>query len=125
MAQATEERTIDGVRVTLTQLPAMRALKLLPRLGKILAPVLGHLNTDVAAALPLLFDRLTGEELEDITKELLSTALADGKPLLQVMDLVFQGRPETVLKVLKFALEANYRGFFSGLAGLSGGAAGQ
>jgi hypothetical protein len=122
MSTATLERDIDGRRYAVTQLPAMRALRLLNRLGRIAGPALVGLVEGASAppgALGLaaegVFERLSDEELEALVKELLSSARVDGKELLPQFDLHFQGRMGTLFRVLSFALEANYGGFFGDL----------
>jgi hypothetical protein len=122
VSTATLERDIDGHRYAVTQLPAMRALRLLNRLGRVAGPALATLVDGGAAApgaLGLaaegLFERLPDEELEAIVKELLASARADGKELLPQFDLHFQGCMSTLFRVLSFALEANYGGFFADL----------
>lgn len=120
-----------GERVyTVTQLPAMRAAKLIPRLGKMLGPTFarmltmpgasglaGLLKMDVGALAPAvetLFDRLTETELESLIKLMLESATVDGRPLLVRFDTEMQGRILDLFKLLKFAFEVNYTNFSQG-----------
>jgi hypothetical protein len=135
MGLVRQERLIDGSTFSVTQLPAMRGVKMLNRLFRVLGPpaarALGGVNVaelasrglaglDVGAlaeAVPLLADRLTEAELEALVRELLETATIDGRPLMPTFDLTMQGRVGTVLKLVGFALEVNYGSFFDVLGG--------
>lgn len=141
MSMITKETSIDGMTVTVTQLPAMKALRLMGRLGKTLGPALakaagamqnGGLESNVAVlgdAVHVLFDRLSPDEMEQLTRELLETATvtctvpATGQPyngpMMPVFNTVFQGRMPSLLKTLKFAFEVNYGNFFDGLRDLA------
>lgn len=130
-----ESKVIDGMTFTVQQLPAMRALRLLNRLGRFFTPALASLvggggklgQADVgalAAAAGGLFDRLSEDELERLTKDLLETATVaiDGKdtgPVMPQFDLLFQGKMGAVLKLLAFALQVNYSDFSDALGGLA------
>lgn len=118
------EKEIDGFKFTVPQLPAMRSLRMLRRLssafGPAVAQAFGSATGEVdfkglASALEMLFMKLTEDELEQITKELLAQALVDGRPLLREMDLTLAGKPGTLLKLLAFSVEVNYGSFFAGL----------
>ncbi len=126
MARKTESRDIDGLGFSVTQLPGMRAQKMLPRLGKILGPAVAKLGgmakglggLDVGAlgdAAEALFSTLTPEEYESLTRELLETAQVtqEGKtaPLMRQYDDVMAGRVMTGVKLLAFALEVNFGDF--------------
>ena len=136
-----QTKSIDGRTFTVAPLPAMRQYKLMTRLAKRLGPGLGPAlgglfpqlqqmkgvdlrKVDLAALLPALgalFDQLDPDEAEAVLKELLQTSLIDGKPLLPVFDAELQGKMGTILKLLGFALEVNYGGFFGGLDGAGTG----
>lgn len=126
----TQTKTIDGHKFTVTQLPAMRGLRMFRRLGSAVAPAIaravesakagGDLElASAASAVDLLFSKLTEDELEAITRELLSQSTMDDMALFpSQFDLKLSGRIETVLKLLAFAVEVNYRGFFDALRGV-------
>ena len=128
---ATQEKTIDGLRFAVTQLPAMKAFRTLNRIGRALGPALakglgalkGKLGDASVEALggaaTELFARLSDDELEALTRELLTFCTVDGKPLMPQFDLVMQGRMGTLLKLLRFAFEVNYGDFFAGARGLA------
>lgn len=136
-----QSRTIDGITITVQQLPAMRAMKLAHRLGKSLGPGLlrGLSGVDLtkgaaavssvdvgslAPAVEAAFDRFSEEDLERLVRELFETATVqlDGRtaPMLPVFDATFQGKTSTVFKAIKFALEVNYQDFFGALLGAVG-----
>lgn len=128
---STETRMIDGYSIAVSQLPAMQALKMSARLGKLLggpmSKALGTLDVSdlktadmavIGGALLSLFESLDENELERLVKTFLQAATLDGKPFLQVMEAVLAGQVLTIYKALGFALEVNYKDFFAGLAGL-------
>jgi hypothetical protein len=131
----TREKIIDGNTFAVTQLPAMRALRLFSRIGRSLGPALGQLAaaagkgagsmkldefdmSTVGEAIAVLFDRLTPDELETLTKELLESARIDGRELMREFDIAMQGRVGTVFKLLMFSFEVNYGDFFGAARGL-------
>jgi hypothetical protein len=124
-------KVIDGVTFQVQQLPAMRATKLLVRLGKILGPAAVAVD-DVALGIQKLFDGLDPELLEDLIKSLFDgVQVADpeitkGKltPVMPVFDLLFMGRMGLLFQALKFALEVNYGSFLGDLSSKIRGAVG-
>jgi hypothetical protein len=133
----TQEKVIDGMHFAITQLPGMKGLRMSQRLGRILGPALakglsgmGSVSLDrltesavnmetIGEAVAILFDRLSENELEAITRELFASATVDGKPLMAAFDLVMQGKTLTVYKALLFAFEVNFGSFFDELRGLA------
>lgn len=130
MAITTRELELGGKKFMLAQLPAMRALRLSARLGKMFGPALigaimaGGLNSDALPALATLFDRLSPEELEVLTRELLANATVimtddngrqQNAPVMDVFDGLFQGRLQDVLQLLREALVLNFGATFSEL----------
>lgn len=128
---ATQERTIDGMKFTVTQLPAMKGLRTLNRIGRVLGPAFAKVAgasgsgnvTDMdlsklGDAVEALFERLTDDELEQLTRELLAQATCDGKLLMPQFDLILAGKVDVILQLLRFAFEVNYGNFFAGLAGM-------
>jgi hypothetical protein len=126
-----EEITIGESRFVVTQLPAMRALKLFNRLCKALGPsfatAAGAAGKDFAAtdasklgkAVEMLFENLTPEEMESIFRDLFETVNVVGPsgqaPLMKVFDAVFTGQLEALVPLTKLAVEINYGGFLAGL----------
>lgn len=138
MARSRERKTLSEspeVQIEVQQLDAMRSLRLLHRLTKIVAPAVARLGggkslmeMDVGAlggAADALFANFSEQDLEEITKTLLSDAVAraDGKELPCYplgFGLAFDGRPDLILKALMFALELNYGPLFESARGLLG-----
>jgi hypothetical protein len=122
-----QTKQIDDVNVTVTQLPAMRALKLLHRILKAVAPSAAKAMasgdakklalTNLSEAAELLFDRLSEEDLAAVTKQLLSTAFVtagdEQRPAVSgdILHGAFDGHIGLLMKVLAFALEVNYGDF--------------
>lgn len=127
---------IDGMTFGITQLTTMKSLRMLNRLGRALGPALAKLGSVSAGnvadmsvgpfgeAVAALCERLSDDELEAITRELLATATVNGALLMPQFDVTLQGRADTVIKLLKFALTVNYGSFFNALNGLGGMRAG-
>lgn len=135
MARAQKEKTIDGLTFTVQQLPAMRSLKLMHRLGKTIGPALlkslsgapsgatvkvGNINVaDMADGVALLFDRLSADDAESIVRELFETTMVteNGQTfqLMPVFDNVLAGKMSTLFKAVRFALEVNYQDFLPAL----------
>lgn len=148
MAVKTETKTItmDGEsrELTVTQLPAMVAVRLFARLGRIVGPALalmlkggqvdkdGHVlidETKISAAISSLFEHATEAELESLIKVLLFDSgarvqVADDAgqlqslPVKDVFASAFAGDMGAVADAVGFALKVNYGNFFSGLGAL-------
>jgi hypothetical protein len=114
MALQTVEKEIGGRVYAATQLPAMRSLKLLARLGKVAAPALAAgLDSDMGKAAGLLFEKLDDSEVEHLIKALLEPMLVtDGdtqRPVLTGFDAAYAGdRLPEVFSLIRFALEVQY-----------------
>ena len=121
-------RVIDGYTVQVQALPVFAGQRLFVRLlktvGGSIGPALAALassgskglgDIDLSQHLPTMFSALSPEEMEGITRELLTGAVLDpyGSPqnLLAVCDLVFQGSVLTLLKCAMFAVEVNFGDF--------------
>lgn len=136
----TKETVIDGAIYALTQLPAMRSMKLLPRLAAILAPALsqlGHIGSLqelkddpslLAPAFAAATDKLTPSEFESIIRELLWSLRKDKSDVSPTghFDTEFAGKPALVFQLLGFAFSVNYTDFtkaaLGGIANLVAGA---
>ena len=123
------------VQIEVQQLDAMRSLRLLHRLTKIVAPAVARMSggkslmeMDVGAlggAADALFANFSEQDLEEITKTLLADSVvrADSReiPCYPVgFNLAFDGHPDLLLKALLFALEVNYKDLFASARGLLG-----
>lgn len=132
----TDERDIDGLHVTSTQLPPMRSIALMTRMGRVVLPALAKLDgfslatlrqADLGSLGPMisdLFARLSDEDAARMIREILvatSVRTPDGKNVELIndgaIDKAFAGRLPALLAAIKFALEVNYSGFFAGNSG--------
>lgn len=118
----------EGRVIKVTQLPAMRAVKLAARIGKLVGPALAaamdkgaDANVDVGVVARVLFDRIDPDELEKLLRELFATTTrGDGSgrtvPLNDVFDFEFAGDGlADLLKVVQFALGVQFGTFGSAL----------
>lgn len=135
-----EEKKIGDRVFAVTQLPAMRALKLWTRLLKIAGPALAALagtgipksladadTKSLAPVISTLFEHLTDTEVEQLTRDLLSTAQVqsdEGKWIelfgaSGAFDLVMGGDRGVleIVQLLGFAVEVNFADFFGALRG--------
>lgn len=138
MSVRTESREIDGLKVIVTQLPAMRAFAVFARMGKILGPALSELSgvgmgdlqnlggKDIGVIGPFLSKLTAGlaDDL-DLALEVLKSVevVMDGKKFALLdeaaVNRAFSGRFMAMLATLKFALEVNFADFLGDkLAGL-------
>lgn len=135
----TKEREIGGHTISVTQLPAKRAMKLLRRVLKVLAPALGDAAgpalaatkaegirglagmdlSNLGGALQRLFEQLDDASLDAIVFDrdggALATARIDGRELLPVLDAVIGANLLLLGKIVAFALEVHFGSFFDGL----------
>lgn len=116
----TEHKEIGGVRFGVTTLPGMRGLRMQNRLLRIVGPALARASDgDISTAVGLLFDKLSDDELESITKDLLYNATANDVPLFGAggsFDGVMAGKAEVAFQLIMFAIQVNFGGFFDVLA---------
>jgi hypothetical protein len=142
MGRSTDTIVLGEKTYSVTQLPAMRAMRLQARLLAVFGPALSQLvaglkdvkslaRMDVSLIAPALggaveslMKRLTPEEAEALVRELLIgatvTVRVDGKPdrqaeLLKLVDEEFRGRLLDLYALLGFALQVNYADFIEGL----------
>lgn len=135
MSLKTSTRSIDGMDVSVTQLPARKGLKLAGKLGRIIAPVLSHINgvsldsdlTALAPALTALFSNLEDRDYDTLLLEILcmTAVVTQGHrhelTSLEKIDFVFGGDMPKLVKVCAYALEVNFGDFIAG--GLSASSA--
>ena len=127
--RTSHEKTIDGVTLTLRQLPAMRAMKffrvLVGCFGPAMMQMTGESGGEDGGSLSSAIDKLMMELSEDMLQKVIDTLFLDAlveqngsnKNLMGAggaFDLVFQGKIFTVFKFLYFALEVNYGDFIEG-----------
>lgn len=126
----TETRIIEGLSVTVTQLPVLTAYAVFARLGKVLGPAIGKLagfsmtdvgSLDVSELTPALSELLGGLcEEESLVPLLLSSSyvVVDGSKieLTDPMKInhAYAGKFKAMLLSLKFSIEVNFGDFLSG-----------
>lgn len=136
MALKTETRTIGDLEWTVTQLPSLRGIELTTRVGNLIAPALSGIDpdklaktesiekTDVGAILPALgkaLMQLEPKELSGLAREAFASVVViveDRRLALTSeasINTAFEGRNESFLPVLKFAIEINCLPFFGGV----------
>lgn len=129
----TDTRTIGGLEVTTTQFAALRSLRLMTRLGAILAPMLAGVETlalgmkadlkDLAPILAEVFSNLTPDVADTLAREILCNTIVvmDGKKFeltsAAQIDMVFSGKVLAMIQSIAFAVEVNFRDFFDSLRG--------
>ena len=131
MGFETRTKQIDGKEVTVTSLPARRALKLKFRLLKIFGPTLGTLlssaNTqssdtpNVALSGSSLTDAFTqlAESIDPdifvgLIEQMFDSIQIDGKKIsMELFDVVFASKLSVVYQIIWFFLELNYSSFFA------------
>lgn len=112
----TEEREIDGLLVTTTQLPPVRALVLSKRLLPIVAPIIaaGQLEQVDGAALGEALESLEDSAVVQLLLRTLAGTVVrvDGEQRAlaneDAINGVFAGRFTTMLRVAWFAIEVNF-----------------
>lgn len=137
MGVKTHEKNINGRTFTVSQFPAMRGWKTFVKLSKGLLPALasvaGSLKGDgeklsdleingdgLAKAVEILLTELDEDKSEILIKELLALTFVDGQPVMPQFDIVFQGDYGTLIKVLIFSVEVNFKSFLDVSGDLKG-----
>lgn len=132
-----KSKDIDGLLLTVQQLPAMRSTLLMHKLGKAVGPALAKMVSGkgvtsladmdlggIADGVQMLFDRFSADDLSSLMKELFesSTLEVNGNtfPMMKVFDNEFAGKPGAVLTAIQFALEVNYGDFLGALLANAG-----
>lgn len=135
MSLKTSTRSIDGMDVSVTQLPARKGLKLAGKLGRVIAPVLSHIGnvkldsdlTALAPALTALFSNLDDRDYDVLLLEILCMTAVVTQGVrheltsLEKIDFVFGGDMPKLVRVCAYALEVNFGDFIAG--GLSASSA--
>lgn len=126
-------RDIDGFKIQISPLPCTKSLEVLHRLGLCLSPSvaamlgllqggqqieLSSLNLgELSVALVAFFRGCSWPDLKYFIDNLLAPALCNDAPLLKTMDITFQAKTLSLLRVLVFAIEVNYADFFDVASG--------
>lgn len=134
MSIQVETRDIDGHTYEMFQMSATKSIKVLTRIMKLIGEPIGllsggvetkksvldlELNSDILGrALKAIAEKLDEDMILTTIKEILEPVQCDGKRIL--FETHFQGRIGHMFKVVKAALEVNYKDFFDAASGLAG-----
>lgn len=126
MAIELQTREIDGFKIELSPLPARPSLSVWYRLAKSVSPsmaqavgvlqageLLGLDIGDLAGSLTSFFANCSEQDLFFFVDTLLEPCLVNGAPFKSTMNLAFQGKIFSLLKLLVFAVEVNYADFLA------------
>lgn len=134
------ETRIGDFQIGVTKLPAMRAVKLSARLGRVIGPAIAvgiksatslraksiaDADVNVDAAVRALFDHLDANELEGLLRELLSATTCNGQPIMETFDAAFADKLELVIPLVGFVLAFQFGSFGRALLAAGGAAMAQ
>ena len=120
----THEKIIDDFKIMVTEMPAMRALRIQTRILKIIgAPFCELVNINIddeqsqhscfSKAVNLLCQNLNEIEFENLVIELCQSVRVDGHEMKKALiDITFTAKLNTLFKILIYILEVNYADFF-------------
>ncbi len=120
----TKQKEINGSTYAVTQMPAMRALRMQARLLKLLGPALGVLfvaenkeegagDSQIPNALAMLASQLDEKNFDYLILDLIQGVRKNGVELTKpIIDLEFAGKLNELFLVLQYVLEVNYADFF-------------
>jgi hypothetical protein len=128
MGTKTETVDVDGLKFTITQLPGGRAYDLLMDLLTVAAPAAATAlagkdmdsnvgAAEVAAALGKALEALPREKRRPLLGELFASVTHQNVPVMEQLDVLFQGRMMTLMKLKLEAIRVNYGNFSGALAG--------
>lgn len=120
----THEKMIDDFKIMVTEMPAMRALRIQTRLLKIIGAPFCELinmksddeeseNSCFSKAVNLLCQNLNENDFENLVLELCQCVRVDGHEMKKAfIDITFTAKLNTLFKILMYVLEVNYADFF-------------
>ena len=114
----TKEKEVGGSTYSVTQMPAIRALKVQARLLRLIGPSFAAMiasgdDSSIPMAITLLTDKLDEKTFENLVLELTQGVRKDGIELTRSkIDLDFAGNLNELFRVLQFILEVNFADFF-------------
>lgn len=114
----TKEKVIGNSNYAVTQMTAIRALKMQARLLRLIGPSFGAMiasgdDSSIPMAISLLTDKLDEKTFENLVLELTQGVRKDGEELTRSkIDLDFAGNLNELFRVLQFILEVNFSDFF-------------
>lgn len=114
----TKEKVIGESNYSVTQMPAMTAIKMQARLLRLIGPSFGAMvasgdDSSIPTAISLLTDKLDANTFETLVLDLCRGARKDGVEMTrQKIDLDFAGNLNELFRVIQFILEVNFSDFF-------------
>lgn len=118
----TKEKMIGESKYMVTQMTALRAVRMQARLLKLLGPSFAAMisasdksNPDscLPTAVALLADKLDEKSFENLVLDLMRGVRKDGSELTQSdLDIEFAGNLNELFLVMQFVLEVNFSDFF-------------
>ena len=120
----TQEKIIDDINIMVTEMPAMRALRLQTKLFKIIGSPFAELlkiknddsdseNNCFSKAITILSQNLDENEFENLVLSLCLCVRANGHEMNKgYIDIHFAGKLNTIFKIIAFVIEVNYADFF-------------
>jgi Phage tail assembly chaperone protein, TAC len=125
-----QEKQIGPYRVRSEALPAMRAYALVPRIAKLVGPMLSQAATqgasvNILAAILDAFGLMEPGEATSLMLALLAmTSINDNGKTYQLnsepaINALFTGKVLLLVQVQQFALEVNFADFFAAASGLA------
>jgi hypothetical protein len=114
----TKEKEIGDAVYSVTQMPAIRALKIQSRLLRLVGPSFAAMiasgeDSSIPMAISLLTDKLDENTFEKLVLDLMQGVRKDGAELTKgKIDLEFAGNLNELYRVLQFVLEVNFADFF-------------
>lgn len=117
----TLDKVINGANYSVTQMPAMRAIRMQARLLKLVGPSFAAMiassdhesDSSLPLALNLLVDKLDEKSFEQLVLDLMQGVRMDGVELTKTkIDLEFAGQTNDLYVVMQFVLEVNFSDFF-------------
>lgn len=117
----TKEKVIGDNTYAVTQMPALRAVKMQARLLRLVGPCIGALiaadpkNPDASLpmAISMLADKLDEATFEKLVLDLVQGVRCNGVEMTRgLLDLDFAGKLNDLYRVLQFVLEVNFSDFF-------------
>lgn len=121
MAIETKEKVIGEHVYSVTQMPAMRAVKLQARLLKMIGPSFGAMmasdpanpDSSLPLAISLLADKLDEKTFSDLVIHLTESVRRNGAEMTKErIDSDFAGNLNELFLVMQFVLEVNFSDFF-------------
>lgn len=120
----THEKMIDDFNVMVTEMPAMRALRIQTKLLKIIGSPLSELlkikpddedseNNCFSKSVTILCQNLNENDFENLVLELCLCVRVNGHEMKKsFIDITFTAKLNTLFKILAYVIEVNYADFF-------------